>query len=408
MGDAKAQGLAKEIRAANTSEQFDLQNYKTMQVTALVNAAFSTPISVQEMIAISFVVGGGKKVRQKYSDTLQKDLHTALRDIGYTEDRGASNSIDCAGSFKSQHDTDKDLMKTHVYPKVVIVEEVEEDDGDDYDDLLVVGMNNLRVHNHPPAMISAVADMDDFKRLVVEYCPSFSQRKGLLKDMKGMLPEMKEIEGKLARMESLSPAEDEFYNSIESLHDKIAGLSNQIQGMLSRGHLSKSEIKQFLPDMKGKMEQLDKMLEGAKGKKLAKLEEQKQMVSEKIEALQYASGQRGFVPTSSCAGAVDTELCELRKREANSMGSDRKLDRRIEFLAVKRRGWYPDLLPKEEVKQKRVTKKAAAKKSSSSSSGGGWATQSSKKGKSGRNANQRKTNAGGGGANLFAMLGDSD
>jgi len=46
------------------------------QVTTLMQAAFTEPIELPagKMIRCSFLVGGGKKVRQKYSETLSKDI----------------------------------------------------------------------------------------------------------------------------------------------------------------------------------------------------------------------------------------------------------------------------------------------------------------------------------------------
>jgi hypothetical protein len=46
------------------------------QVTALMQAAFTEPIDMPagKMLRCSFLVGGGKKVRQKYSESLSKDI----------------------------------------------------------------------------------------------------------------------------------------------------------------------------------------------------------------------------------------------------------------------------------------------------------------------------------------------
>ena len=44
-------------------------------------------------------------------------LAEALKKVGFSEDRGASLDISCAGLFKFQHNTDTDLKVTHVYPR---------------------------------------------------------------------------------------------------------------------------------------------------------------------------------------------------------------------------------------------------------------------------------------------------
>lgn len=408
MGDAKAQGLAKQIRGATSSEQFDLQNYTQSQLDGLTVAAFKDPIISKDMIAFTFIVGGGKKVRQKYSPSMPKEFSTALRDkVGFVEDRGAGCSKDCQGSFKFQHDTDKDLKTMTVYPRIKEPEQKEDDDDDDYEDIITVGLSKLHVHRDDHAMVCAAADMDDFKRLVVEYCPSFSQRKALLKALKHIETEVGEIEAKLARSVTLSEAEDEMYNNINEINDKIEGLSKQVESMMSRGQLAKGEIKAFIPDLQKKTVQLEAMIAKAseKGKKTDKLELQKQKISEKVEALKYAEGQRPFYPVNVCAREIDEELSGLRKRQAALFTEDPKLEKRIDFLVTKRSGWYSEMCPKEAVvAPKRVVKKVPA----SQPSGGGWSTAGNSKGGSKRSGRSAAASKGKKAANLFAMLGDDD
>lgn len=403
--DSKVQGLAKEIRSSTTSEIFDLQNYDADQADNLVKAAFKTPIECKEMLGFSFIVGGGKKIRQKYSPSLPKDLSQALKGIGFTEDRGASCDEGCQGTFKFQHDTDKDIKTMHVYPNIKKMTASAIDDEGDIDDLLVVGVNHLSVHGEDHARVAAAADMDDFKQLVVEYCPSFTQRRELLRALKKLQPEVSVIEGKLATMEALQDHEQELYDNVDSLQDKIDGLSSQIEGMISRGQLMKAEITVLLADLQSKEQKITEHIEQttSKGKKVGKLETQKEKLSEKIASLKFAQGQKAYVPRSKWYAETEEELATLRKRQANNMKEDLKLERRIEFLLIKKAGWYAELVPRPVVQQRQVTKKAPAKKAASSSAGGGWAQVSSKKS---ARAPSRSSGAKGGGGNLFAMLGD--
>lgn len=71
-------------------------------------------------IKFTFVVGAGKLARQKYDAQLPKHLSAALRGIGYEEDRTASAVEECQGTFKQQHDTDKNLKTLQVFPRVQI------------------------------------------------------------------------------------------------------------------------------------------------------------------------------------------------------------------------------------------------------------------------------------------------
>lgn len=47
----------------------------------------SASFGLKEMVRISFVVGGGKLVRQKYSDDLPKHFCSALTLVGFQEER---------------------------------------------------------------------------------------------------------------------------------------------------------------------------------------------------------------------------------------------------------------------------------------------------------------------------------
>ena len=81
---------------------YDLSGYTESRARDLVVSAFSSPLSAPtEMIRVTFVVGGGKLVRSKYSEDLPKWLTMALRDIGYTEDRSAAETFDSQGNINS-------------------------------------------------------------------------------------------------------------------------------------------------------------------------------------------------------------------------------------------------------------------------------------------------------------------
>jgi hypothetical protein len=101
--------LAGRIRAGG-SDTHDLAGYSGAQLESLLPAAFGAPIEAPEMLRVTFVVGGGKKVRGAYgaaSDGLTREVCQTLEKLGFSEDRGASCVLECQGTFKYQHDTDK-------------------------------------------------------------------------------------------------------------------------------------------------------------------------------------------------------------------------------------------------------------------------------------------------------------
>lgn len=83
--DKKVAGLAKHVRESIETQEWDAAGYTEEQVVSLIKAAFSEPVRLNEMIRHTFVVGGGKKVRQKYDEKMGKFFAMALRDIGYVE-----------------------------------------------------------------------------------------------------------------------------------------------------------------------------------------------------------------------------------------------------------------------------------------------------------------------------------
>ena len=72
-------GMAGSIRKATDSEQFDLAGYTESRVKDLFVVAFGSPLDQpSEMIKFTFIVGGGKLVRSRYSDDLLKCTYFKL------------------------------------------------------------------------------------------------------------------------------------------------------------------------------------------------------------------------------------------------------------------------------------------------------------------------------------------
>jgi hypothetical protein len=91
--------------------------------------------------------------------------------------------MQCAGSFKYQHDTDKDLKFIHVFPKIdtaaAAAAAPQADDGEA--EIKVAGMS---LEELPPEHLCAIVSLDTFGKLYSKQCPSFSQRRALLKALK--------------------------------------------------------------------------------------------------------------------------------------------------------------------------------------------------------------------------------
>jgi hypothetical protein len=221
----------------------------------LFTAAFSEPLPSAKMLRITFTVGGGKKVRQKYGDDLPKYCREALRTLGFEEDRGASACIECAQTYKYQHDTDKDLKFIHVFPRINPAA-AEASKGDQADEEEVITVAGIKLEELPPDHLCTIVSMETFLRLVSTQCPSFSQRRALLKAMKEMAARFKGFEERMTNMQPLTKEEDELYNSAQQLQEKVAELEKQLEGMTEGGHLTKTEIATMVADLNEKIQQV--------------------------------------------------------------------------------------------------------------------------------------------------------
>eukprot|EP00400_MALV-I_sp_L67-5_P000812 gene812-857_t len=161
------------IRNSHDDElEFDLANYTEQKATDLMKACFEKPLERNTHLKVTFVVGGGKLVRQKYDDNLTKYVTNGLRAIGFEEDISADKSS--SKVFKSQHDTSKNLKFVHVFPVIVKAAKnphEEEDEEEDEEDLDIYD-RILRV------------DCEDLANVLDSKIPSYSERKKLLSHLK--------------------------------------------------------------------------------------------------------------------------------------------------------------------------------------------------------------------------------
>lgn len=111
----------------------------------------------------------------------------ALRDTGYNEDRGASVSFLCAGSFKYQHDTGKNLKYVHVFPKAKEGAAADEDgDGEpERTDECPEGIS-------PAEWYIIISGIDVFKKMIKKKMPAWTQKRRCSAMLKGIQEEISE------------------------------------------------------------------------------------------------------------------------------------------------------------------------------------------------------------------------
>ena len=167
------------------------------------------------MIRLTLIVGAGKLGRQKYDPNATKAVTQSLSQCSFSEDRGASAVIECAGSYKLQHDTGKNLKTVVVFP------------------LLSIGSNNKNSSNP----LSSSSNTDDglpifekdsvsykvavssttvFQNMLQHKCPTWSEKRTLLHDVitDEIETQMKECENQLVSGKPLSKSQEDFYNNL--------------------------------------------------------------------------------------------------------------------------------------------------------------------------------------------------
>jgi hypothetical protein len=88
------------IWCSTESDTFDLEGQAPATILNNITQAFQELFPGNSMICITFVTGFGKLARQKYDESAAKTVTTAMGDLGFKQDSGASCVVKCAGSFK--------------------------------------------------------------------------------------------------------------------------------------------------------------------------------------------------------------------------------------------------------------------------------------------------------------------
>ncbi|KAJ1407382.1 hypothetical protein B484DRAFT_337264 [Ochromonadaceae sp. CCMP2298] len=266
--DAKQlSGLAGEIRAAASSDNYDLGGYTEARATDLMQAAFSNALTEPtKMVKFQFVVGGGKLVRSKYNDDLSKWIIAALREIGFSEDRSAAETFDSQGTFKQQHDTGQNLKYLIVYPHCTCAST--EKGSDEADEVLM--------DTTSPEYIACACESSTFKDMVGKKVVSYRQKKCLLQVLQASADRFRVIEVKLVAGILLSPAEQAVYDANSGTDtEKIAWLQGEVKIMVDEGRLTRSEKNELSLSIAANIDAVTREIEEAtaegKPKKVEKL-----------------------------------------------------------------------------------------------------------------------------------------
>ena len=381
-------GLAAAIRAAQESGTFDLGGQTYSAIESTITSAFSEPLPFVSaaadadanggtqpgMIRLSFITGAGKSGRSRYNEGASRAVSSALRSCGYKEDRASSCVPECAGTYKLQHDTGKNLKTVVVFPR--LVEDPAEwtqgrDSGAEEE------AEPLIPRDSPGHKIATVS-MGVFRNMLVSRCPSWSQKKGCLDCIEALRQIMSDIDEKLIGAVALEGPEKAFYDSAVDLEEKESHLKSEMSRHVEGGTVTKHE---------------KEMLLNHNAERIAALKGEGNSAS---KALQRKGLLENIDPTPPHRLRHEAEIGKRYKElgplleleaiargrlltvaETQALGRKNELEEEIERLEEASRGWFEDddtfearVMACRDVFEKR-RKRKAAKRASGASSGAG-------------------------------------
>lgn len=276
-------GMAGKVRRSADDNEFDLANFTREKCMQLCREAFTEPFQLPKMIKITFVLGGGKEVRQKYRDELVREFCESLNAVGFIEDNAADKDLSAAGKYKYQHDTSKNLKFVHVFPKVEIPAAK---DGDEE-------AEEAPARPRDPSTVLAECGFADFRRMVNDRVVTYTTRRRLLDQLKARSSKMEECEQKLIARQEMNDEEQDIYNYSTEIAEKVKHLAGELQSMVDAGRLTRVEQQAVVEQLGAKLKTLDAELAKAaadgKAKAVAKMEEAKEKLKSTLEAATSAS-----------------------------------------------------------------------------------------------------------------------
>jgi hypothetical protein len=277
------------------------------------------------MIRITLVTGAGKLARQKYDENAAKAVTTALRDLGFEEDRGASCVKECAGSFKLQHDTGKNLKTVVVFPRI---QDDQPSSGGENDGAASGpgGSKSLFPKGSPEEMI-ALSSKTVFEGMVKSRCQTWTQKKGCLAALGEIKSTLQKLDEKLLQGVALEDFEQEFYDAVSaaSLEEKEAFVRDKMHQHVDDGTITATEKVQLLAQVTERLDTLTKEIADAEKANQAKKLEKLRIAKEKADARKVKLAQitpKSLPPLKHQAEIFQlrSELKPLQELENNAKG----------------------------------------------------------------------------------------
>jgi hypothetical protein len=275
---------------------FDLGGLQGTTVTQVVLDAFGPPFPPLpplgggggddggRMIRITLVVGGGKNSRQRYDPNCLRLVTSALQSttVMYREDRGASCIPECAGSYKVQHDTGKNLKTVVIFPRITQQQQQQQQQQQPQhaEQDRVIGGSVSRTGAAagagaaissslpssssfllPPDSIEskvAVSTIPVFTSMLKHRFPTWSQKRSLVELMDDtIVAPLRECDDLLMMGKLLSDEQKAFYDSVRHIDDKRTLVKDAMHGHVERSDLTRNEIDVLLSQVEARIDELD-------------------------------------------------------------------------------------------------------------------------------------------------------
>ena len=354
-GEHKNMVSAESIRAVSESNTtFDLAGQDAASIQSIIREAFSEPFHLADarrMIRITFVVGLGKaskasRARARYDRKGLQAVTSTLKELNYVEEKGASSLLlECAGRFKTQHDTDKNLFTVVVFPGIVVVDKGGDEAMDNRDDT---------TNEHKKLLASS--SLPSFESLLSIHCPSYLEKRACLGCLEQLHKAEKYAEDKMAEGHLLTSKEREFYDSSCQIEEKMALTQKEARRHVEEGRLTVKE-KEMLVDMNQK--RIETLMNDEKSPtvemKLEKsLARKKQLQSLADDSLaestsyppplryesQIADLRKKLLPLQALEGVPKGRLMTID--ETRLLAEKEEIGREIERLENASRGWFEE------------------------------------------------------------------
>jgi hypothetical protein len=229
------------------------------------------------MVRLTFIVGAGKLGRQRYDEGAARAVTTTLRAMDFQEDQGASCVIECAGTYKLQHDTGKNLKTVVVFPKITASSSSKtNDDNNNSQPSDPCALSALSLEQQSsPEHVCAMSSLTVFSNMLKNKCPSWSQKKGCLQVLQEIVERTKLCESKLLKGDLLTQSEQEWYDaiSLEDIYQKENLVKKEMAAHVEDGRITMREKKILLSQVSERIEKLQQEITDACKEKKAKKEE---------------------------------------------------------------------------------------------------------------------------------------